>query len=478
MDFYEVLDQVVTLLQKHGRVTYRAIRLQFHLDDEQLEALKEELIEARELALDKDGKMLVWTGEESKGATAKRAKGEKEVVSSQLSVASPQLPTAARVTLHAALAEGERRQLTVMFCDLVGSTTLSEQLDPEEYREVVQGYQETCAAVIRRYDGHLAQHLGDGLLVYFGYPVAHEDDAQRAVRTALSIVEAIQRLSFPTIELPRPVQVRIGIHTGLVVVGEIGSSEKREMLALGETPNLAARLQGLAEPDMVVISAATHRLIDGLFDCRDLGTHAVKGVSTPLQVYQVVRDSGVRSRLEAAATRGLTPLVGREEEIGLLLKRWEQAKGGEGQVVLLSGEAGIGKSRLVQTLKEQAITEGATRIEFRCSPYHQNSAFHPIIEHLQRLLQFQREEPPPAKLDKLAQVLSHYRFPRTDVLPLLAALLSLPHPEDAPPLTQSPQKQKQKTQEALVAWLIEEAERATIYCAWEDLHWADPSTLE
>src|SRR5262245_31569079 len=269
-------------------------------------------------------------------------------------------PTSARPQTPAP--EAERRQLTVLFCDLVDSTALSERLDPEDLREVVRAYQQTSTAIIDRYEGHIAQHLGDGLLVYFGYPAAHEDDAQRAVRTALGIVAAIQQLSFPTITLPHPVQVRIGIHTGLVVVGEIGSSAKREMLALGETPNLAARLQGLAEPDTVVISTATHRLIEGLFDCRDLGTHSVKGVSTLLQVYQVVGKSAVRSRLEAAATRGLTPLVGREEEVGLLRKRWEQAKSGEGQVVLLSGEAGIGKSRLVQTLKEQASAEGATRI--------------------------------------------------------------------------------------------------------------------
>jgi class 3 adenylate cyclase len=236
-----------------------------------------------------------------------------------------------------------------MFCDLVGSTTLSEQLDPEEYREVVRAYQQTCAAVIERYEGHIAQYLGDGLPVYFGYPVAHEDDAQRAVRAGLEIVKTLRQQVpsplrgegqgegeqlAPSADSPHPsplpkgargLQVRIGIHTGLVVVGEMGAGGKREQLALGDTPNVAARLQGLADPDTVVISAATHRLIDGLFDCRDLGTHTVKGVSTPLQVYQVVGESEVRGRLEAAATRGLTPLVGREEELGLLRRRWEQA---------------------------------------------------------------------------------------------------------------------------------------------------------
>src|SRR5713226_4828532 len=372
------------------------------------------------------------------------------------------LPPTARI-VERAVPEAERRQLTVMFCDLVGSTALSEQLDPEELREVVRLYQETCTEVIQRYAGHIAQHLGDGLLVYFGYPVATGDHGQRPVRTGLGIVAAMQTLSFPTRPLPRPLQVRLGIHTGLVVIGEIGSSAKREMLALGETPNIAARLQGLAEPDTVVLSAATQRLVTGLFACQDLGPQALKGVSTLVPVYRVLRESEAQSRLEVAVRTGLTPLVGREEELGLLRRGWEQAKAGEGQVVLLSGEPGIGKSRLVQTLKEHVLTEGATRIEFRCSPYHQNSALYPIIDHLQRLLQFAREDSPVVKLEKLQHMLSHYRFPQADTVPLLAALLSLPHPKDAPPLTLSPQKQKQKTQEALVTWLVVEAEKAAVY---------------
>jgi class 3 adenylate cyclase/predicted ATPase len=379
--------------------------------------------------------------------------------------------------------EAERRQLTVMFCDLVGSTALSEQLDPEELREVVQAYQATCTSLIRRYDGHVAQHLGDGLLVYFGYPQAHEDDAQRAVRAGLEILAGLSPLNAqlsPTIRarLPHPVQVRIGVHTGLVVVGEIGSTDKREVLALGETPNIAARVQSLAEPDTVVLSAATQGLVTGLFECQELGPQTLKGISTPQSVYRVVHESAARSRFEVAVRTGLTPLVGREEELGLLRRHWEQAQAGEGHVVLLSGEPGIGKSRLMQTLKEQASAEGATCIEFRCSPYHQNSAFYPILDHLQRLLQFAPHEPYQAKLTKLQQALAAYRFPQVDTLPLLAALLSLPHPESTPLLTLSPQKQKQKTQEALVAWVIEETEKAAVYCAWEDLHWADPSTLE
>ena len=460
MTFEEILAQVREQLQREGRVAYRIFKRRFDLSDDDLEDLKADLVDAKRVAADEGGKVLVWVGD------ASVASSQFQVASSQPLAPSTQPPSA------------ERRQLTVMFCDLVGSTALSEQLDPEEYREVVRAYQETCTEVIRRYEGHLAQHLGDVLLVYFGYPAAHEDDAQRAVRAALGIVEAIQKLSFPTIQLLRSLQVRIGIHTGLVVVGEIGSSEKREILAMGETPNLAARLQGLAEPDTVAISAATHRLVQGFFTFLSLGSHTLKGISATMEIYQVLGESGRQSRFEVAVGTGLTPLVGREEELGLRRRRWEQAKDGAGQVVLLSGEAGIGKSRMVQELKDQVIAEGTIRIEFRCSPYHQNSAFYPLIEHLQRLLQFAPHETARAKLAKLHQALAMYRFPQADTLPLLVALLLLPHPEGAPPLTLSPQKQKQKTQEALVAWIVEEAEKAPVYCAWEDLHWADPSTLE
>src|SRR5262245_41413771 len=380
--------------------------------------------------------------------------------------------------------EAERRQLTVMFCDLVGSTLLAEKLDPEDLRQVILAYQQTCAEQIQRFDGYLARYVGDGLLVYFGYPQAHEDDAQRAVRTGLGIAASLPDLNNrlqQTIKVLSdfPLQVRIGIHTGLVVVGDMGGGSYRDPRAIvGETPNIAARLQSITEPNTVVISEATHRLVQGLFECHAPGPQALKGVSTPVPVYRVLREAEAQSRFEATVRTGLTPLVGREEELGLLHRRWDQAQAGEGQVVLLSGEPGIGKSRLVQTLKEQVLAEGATRTEFRCSPYHHNSAFYPLIEHLQRLLQFTPDEVPQTKLAKLPQLLPRYRFPQADTLALLAALLSLPHPEGLSPLSLSPQKQKQKTQEALVAWIIEEAEHAAVFCAWEDLHWADPSTLE
>ncbi|MGH7801619.1 MAG: adenylate/guanylate cyclase domain-containing protein [Thermodesulfobacteriota bacterium] len=373
--------------------------------------------------------------------------------------------------------EGERRQLTVMFCDLVGSTSISESLDPEELRDVVRTYQEACSELIDRYDGYIAQYLGDGLLVYFGYPLAHEDDAQRAVRGGLEIVGAISELSLPTL-LQQSLQVRVGIHTGLVVVGEMGGGKKREPMAIvGETPNIAARLQGIAEPNTVVISSATYRLVEGLFECHNLGLHTLKGISTPMEVYQITRESGVRSRFEVTVSKGLTPLVGREQEIELLLKSWERVKEGEGQVVLLSGEAGIGKSRLVQVLKERLSGETHIRIESRCSPYYQNSALYPIIDHLQRLL-FRREDSHEEKLCKLEIILEQYGFSHEETVPLFATLLSLPLSDRYPTLNLSPQRQKQKTLEALLVWLLKEAEKQPVLRVVEDLHWVDPSTLE
>ncbi|MSQ46992.1 MAG: hypothetical protein EXR78_01180 [Deltaproteobacteria bacterium] len=473
MPFDEMLNQVRELLQSKGRGAYRALKRRFDLDDEYLEDLKSELIKAERVAVDEDGEVLVWTGSSAKEEPENRKTGEparKDTPASDSKLRTP----------NPELSAAERRQLTVMFCDLVGSTALSAQLDPEELRNVVRSYQETRGAVIRRYEGHIAQHLGDGLLVYFGYPTAHEDDAQRAVRAGLEIIGAMRGQVTGDGEQERrpPLQVRIGIHTGLVVIGEIGSSEKREMLALGETPNIAARIQGHVSPDEVMISAATYRLVEGLFACEDRGQPELKGVTTPLTLHRVVRESEAQSRFDVAVQAGLTPLVGREEEFALLRRRWEQAPEGEGQVVLLSGEAGIGKSRLVQELKDQIAQNSAVRIEFRCSPYHQNSAFYPLIEHVQQVLCFVPSDTPHAKVQKLEQTLARYHFPQSDTVPLLAALLSLPHPDTVSPLTLTPQQQKRKTLDVLLHWLFEEAECAPVYTVWEDLHWADPSTLE
>jgi predicted ATPase len=299
------------------------------------------------------------------------------------------------------------------------------------------------------------------------------------VRAALGIIDALGTLN-TRLEHDKNIRlaVRLGIHTGLVVVGEMGGSGRQEQLALGETPNIAARIQGLAAPDTVAISEATSRLIQGYFVCHDLGPHTLRGLAAPMQVYRVLGESGVQSRLEVASARGLTPLVGRDSEVTLLLERWEHIKDGTGQVVVLSGEAGIGKSRLVQALQDQVAREPHTRIECRCSPYHQHSALAPVIAHLERVLAWERDSVPQEKLSKLEDALAWHPWPLPEVLPLLAALLSLPLPAQYSPLTLTPERQKQKTLEALLAWLLAETEQQPVLFIVEDLHWVDPSTLE
>ncbi len=379
---------------------------------------------------------------------------------------------------HPVTSEAERRQLTVMFCDLVGSTALAEQLDPEDFREVIRAYQTACAGVIQRFGGHIAQYLGDGLLVYFGYPHAHDDDARRAIQSGLAIVSVLYDLNAKLhAEKGVRVAIRVGIHTGPVVVGEIGGEVRREQLALGETPNLAARLQGLAEPGTVVISAKTQRLVQGLFVCSDIGVHSVKGVSAPVQIYQVLRASEAHSRLEIAGAH-VTPLVGREQEVSLLLHRWEQVRDGLGQVVLVSGEAGIGKSRLVGVLKDRVAHEPHVRWECRCSPYYQDSALYPIIDLIHRVLEFRREESAEDKFRKIELGLTRYGLADRDNLILWAALLSVPLPDRDSLLSLSPERQRQKTLEAVVRLLLALAAHDPVLFIVEDVHWIDPSTLE
>src|SRR4029434_3896879 len=436
MTFDEILEHVIALMKRQGRVSYPALKIRFSLDDEYLEALKAELLYVHPVRVD-DGRGLLWTGDTASG---------QEVISQP---AQPTQPLAVHQQPSSQVAppstapppEAERRQLTVMFCDLVDSTKLSSQLDPEEYRDVVRAYQRVCTDVIQRYDGHIAQLLGDGLLVYFGYPQAHEDDAQRAVRTGLGILEAVGALN-TRLEQDKGIglAVRLGIHTGLVVVGEMGSQGRHEQLALGEVPNVCARIEGLAQPNTIAISEATYRLIQGYFECQDLGAQTLRGVAEPVAVYRVLSASGVHSRLEVAQARGLTPLVGRESEVTLLQERWAQAKSGQGQVVLLTGDAGIGKSRLIQTLKDHITNEPHMRWECRSSEYAQNTALFPHTDLFQRLLQFQSEETPDEKVGKLEQMLRQHRLPLEESVPLFAPLLSLPLPEHHyPPLNLSPQ---------------------------------------
>ncbi len=372
--------------------------------------------------------------------------------------------------------EAERRQLTVMFCDLVGSTALSEGLDPEDLRTVIADFQAACTQSIEGYAGYVARFMGDGLLVYFGYPQAHEDDAECAVRAGLAVVEAVGGISSPTKEALR---VRVGIATGLVVAGDIiGAGASEERAVLGDTPNLAARLQGLAEPDSVVIADATLRLVEGLFVCDDLGPHSVKGISQLVSAYRVRGESDAPSRFEASAVRGVTPLVGRVPEIGLLLDRWQRTRDGEGQVVLFSGEAGIGKSRILRGFQERLEGELRNRVLYFCSPYHRNSALYPVIDQLARAVRLKQDDEPEQKLDKLEATLAYLGLPKEITAPVLAHVLSLPVEGRYPPLPLDPQELRRASLDAMVTIIEAMAERHPVLMIVEDAHWIDPSTLE
>jgi class 3 adenylate cyclase/predicted ATPase len=370
----------------------------------------------------------------------------------------------------------ERRQLTVLFCDLVGSTELAARLDPEDLRDVMRVYQAACADVIGRFEGHVAKFLGDGVLAYFGWPKAHEDDAERAVRAGLALVEALARLE-PRAEVR--LQARVGIATGHVVIGDLisqGASDRDSVI--GDTPNLAARLQALAEPGTVVISQATRRLIGGLFELDELGPQRLKGFAEPLTAWRVAGAGRAEDRFEARQTTALTPLVGREEEIALLLRRWRQASDGEGQVVLLSGEPGIGKSRLVRELRDRLAEEPHVRLLYQCSPHHTSSPLHPVIEQLERGAGFERDDPLEARLDKVETLLARGTNRLDEAVPLIAALLGLSTEDRYPALDLTPQRQKQLTLDRQADQLDGLAAAQPVLLVCEDAHWIDPTTHE
>jgi class 3 adenylate cyclase len=436
--FHALIPSVILQLQRERRMTYRRLKYLFALDDMLLEEVKEEL-RFTTVARDEDGRGLVWNSETQTLVPSVVAVPSSPVMNEPTAVTSPVIPSELPLVPPAvtpnngpttspedappdapsnepvvvsepirSVPKAERRQLTVMFCDLVGSTDLSGKLDPEDLREVVRAYQETAAEVIERYEGHIAQYLGDGLLIYFGFPVAHEDDAQRAVYTGLEIPQAMGTLNTRlATDYGVQLAIRIGIHTGPVVVGEMGGGERHENLALGETPNIAARLEGLAQTNTAVISPVTAQLVRRSFVLEKLGPHDLKGVAEPMMLYTVVSSrEAERDDHEHMLSGGFDALVGRDEEIGLLPRRWEQSKEGLGHVVLLSGEAGIGKSSLVEGLRDHVRQAGCTRIAFRCSPYHTHSAFYPIIEHVQRALGWQPEDPVDTQLVTLEQALA------------------------------------------------------------------------
>ena len=374
--------------------------------------------------------------------------------------------------VHAA---AERRQLTVMFCDLVGSTAMSARLDPEDMREMIAAYHQCCASLIERGGGFVAKYMGDGVLGYFGYPQAHEHDAERAVRAGLAIVEAA-----PTLQTAAgvPLHVRVGIATGIVIVGDpLGSGEAQEREVVGATPNLAARLQGIAEPDSVVIAEGTRKLLGELFELVDLGPQKLKGVAGITPAFAALRESSQANRFDALHPDGLAALVGREAECELLLRRWAKAKGGEGQVVLISGEAGIGKSRLTAEFLERLPGEPHTRLRYFCSPQHTDSALYPIIGHIERAANFAREDDAKTRLDKLEAVLSRSSMSDEDAA-LLAQMLSLPNDGRYPALDLAPHQRRQRTLAALARRIEGIARETPVLMVYEDAHWADPSSLE
>jgi predicted ATPase/class 3 adenylate cyclase len=387
-------------------------------------------------------------------------------------------PSAEADSGHAALTphpedRAERRQVTVMFSDLVGSTALSARMDPEDLREVISAYQTCVAETVGRLGGFIAKFMGDGVLVYFGYPQAHEDDAERAVRAGLKLVAAVSSL-----KTHAALKTRVGIATGLVVVGDlIGSGASQEQAIVGETPNLAARLQGVAEPSSVVIAESTRKLLGNLFELEDLGAQDPKGIAGPVRAWAALRQASVEDRFEAFHASGLTELVGREEELDLLLRRWSKAKTGEGQVVLLSGEPGIGKSRLTAALLERLATEPHTRLRYFCSPQHTDSALYPVIAHMERAAVLVHSDSAQVKLDKLDVLLARTSTSKQDAA-LFAEMLSLPNDGRYPAIDLIPEQRRKKTLEALISQLEALTQASPVLMILEDAHWADPTSLE
>ncbi|MCU0919066.1 MAG: AAA family ATPase [Burkholderiaceae bacterium] len=454
MRFSETIDAAKALLQRKGRMTRRALAREFGLDAEALQDLVDELVLAERVAIDEGGVVLVWHD----GPAA--------------AVEAPP-PDTAPPPATPAEPGGARRQLTVMFCDLVGSTALSERLDPEDLHRVVTAYQQAVLGVVQRYEGHVAQYLGDGILAYFGYPVAHEDETVRAVRAGLDILVEIENLGQSS-----PAQVRVGLHTGPVVIGTVGETGRTEQLALGRTPNVAARVQAAAEPQSLVISGSTHRLVEGMFECHELGARVLKGIAQPVSLFQVVGPAQrVSTRFDVMLQRGLKPLQGRSAELQRLQQLWRLSCGGQGQVAMLSGDPGIGKSRLLQALGEAVGTRGVARVDLRCSVFHTGSPLFPLTEQLARMAQLSSEHGAEGQLATLRRFLEPSGLGDAQHLDLFAQLLSVSPTARAAEGVDREQR-RERTQQALVDWVLSLARAQPVLLTFEDLHWADPTTLD
>jgi class 3 adenylate cyclase/tetratricopeptide (TPR) repeat protein len=400
----------------------------------------------------------------------------KRLLKAAAALTGPAAPLPAATPIPPVADAAERRQLTVMFCDLVGSTAMSAGLDPEDMREVIRVYQDACSGAVARYDGFVAKFMGDGVLAYFGFPRAHEEDAERAVRAGLDITAVVAKLETRANE---NLKVRVGIATGIVVVGDlVGQGSAQEQAVVGESPNLAARLQALAEPGTVVIAESTRRLLGGAFELEPLGPRALKGFDAPVPAWAVLREVQNLSRFEASRSQRLTPFVGREHEAALLLDRWRDATEGEGQVVLLSGEAGIGKSRILATLAEQIGTEPHVRVRYQCSSHHANDAFYPIVSQISHAADFVSGEPARARLDKLETMIARSTVNAREVAPLLASLMAIPVEGRYPQVEMAPSDQKERTIAGLITLFAGLTEDAPVLALLEDAHWIDPTSLD
>ena len=400
----------------------------------------------------------------------------KRLLKAAAALTGPAAPLPAATPIPPVADAAERRQLTVMFCDLVGSTAMSAGLDPEDMREVIRVYQDACSGAVARYDGFVAKFMGDGVLAYFGFPRAHEEDAERAVRAGLDITSVVAKLETRANE---NLEVRVGIATGIVVVGDlVGQGSAQEQAVVGESPNLAARLHALAEPGTVVIAESTRRLLGAAFELEPLGPRALKGFDAPVPAWAVLREAENVSRFEASRSQRLTPFVGREHEAALLFDRWRDATEGEGQVVLLSGEAGIGKSRILATLAEQIGTEPHVRVRYQCSSHHANDAFYPIVSQISHAADFVSGEPAKARLDKLEAMIARSTVDAREVAPLLASLMAIPVEGRYPQVEMAPSDQKERTIAGLITLFAGLTEDAPVLALLEDAHWIDPTSLD
>ncbi len=453
-----------TWLDGLGLGKYAHILAENEVDLEILPALSEQDLEKIGIPLGARKKLLNALAASQSGHPPAPVGGAQPTVA-----AATEPPEAPMPAESASFAGSERRQLTVLFCDMVGFTELASRLDPEVLEGIIRSYEDTCAAAVTRYDGYVFQRLGDGIVAFFGYPLAHEGEAERAVHAGLEIIKALTKLEFPDIG---QLQVRIGIAAGLVVISSAAKG------AVGEAMNLAARLQGIAQPGSVVVSERVHRLCGGSFNYEDLDKQTLKGIVLPTQAFRVQGVNEAVTRFEAATMEGLTPLVGREQEIGLLMERWELAQEGEGQVVLLCGEPGIGKSRILSVLRERLEAKGVATRRYQCSPYYLNTAFYPLIDNFERAINFEYDESPESKLDKLeALMVGRYGAPVKDVR-FIASMLSIPCERRYGTLTMTPQRQKEEAIRTLVDLTEAAGRKQPSLLLFEDVHWADFSTLE